>query len=194
MTPSISLKSIATYGLVPGQGSSRLCIHFGCFAPFDGRNRTTKSVSSRDYKQKVLIIHVPCMNLITYGATISSSGVYMTPKSIPVSEFAEMWLALPDPNVAHRYEWRVKVLAAGLEDEIVQSVAPGAALPPDERIARMLEPLANTEERKDLVLKTRGGTATNDEKARAIKIITQAFSPEDDRIGGVQDQTVPVMP
>ena len=194
LTSSISLKSIATYGLVPGQGSSRLCIHFGCFAPFDGRNRTTKSTCSRDRKQQVLIIHVPCMNLITYGATVSSSGVYMTPKSIPVSEFAEMWLALPDPNVPHQYAWRVKVLAAGLEDEIVQSVAPGGALPPDERIARMLEPLANLEERKDLLLKMRGGTATNDEKACAIKIITQAYRPEDDRIGGVQNKAVPVMP
>mgnify|MGYP001815185867 CR=1 FL=1 len=55
----------------------------------------------------------------------------------------------------------------------------------------MLEPLANLEERKDLLLKMRGGTATNDEKACAIKIITQAFSPEDDRIGGCRTRLCP---
>ena len=55
----------------------------------------------------------------------------------------------------------------------------------------MLEPLANTEERKDLLLKTREGSAANDEKARAIKVITQAFSPEDDRIGGCKVRLCP---
>ena len=43
-TSTLALKSIATHGLVPGQGSSRLCTHFGCFAPFDPRNRTTRNV------------------------------------------------------------------------------------------------------------------------------------------------------
>ena len=102
-----NLPSIYENGLMPGcqvfSGNARISLHFGAYAPWDSRNVSTRTRLAGRFEDPLLVIYVPAMTLLRYGACITMDGMYLTDQTIPWHEIEQMWIARPDNKRYHQF-------------------------------------------------------------------------------------------
>ena len=118
-----NLSSIFVNGLMPGfqvfSGNARISLHFGAYAPWDTRNVSTRTRLAGRFEDPLLVIYVPAMTLLRYGACITMDGMYLTDQTIPWHEIEQMWIARPDNRSYHAFLDIEKVMGEEMRWEVV---------------------------------------------------------------------------
>ena len=132
-----NLYSIMMSGISPGSETSgiyqeyynsrrdggRLHSFFGIFAPWDTRNRTTRTrVSGRGQEHKPLVVlYVPINDLVRLGGRIMDSSSILVPRTVPFSLVKEIWFCAPLTSDYHSFDYIEKIYDEELVNELVLS-------------------------------------------------------------------------
>ena len=123
MTGIDNLSSLFVNGLMPGfqvfSGNARISLHFGAYAPWDVRNVSTRTRLAGRFEDPLLVVYVPAMTLLRYGACITMDGMYLTDQTIPWHEIEQMWIARPDNRSYHAFRDIEKVMGEEMRWEVV---------------------------------------------------------------------------